>query len=111
MKVKQWIKMHKREIVVGLLAAGGTAAYFLLKEKKVQGLSATLRLSLDLADKNDGEIFMPKSDVYTSLNIHEPSLAVGDLGKLGEELKLRLPNLEDNDKLCHLSVSYSARQK
>lgn len=109
-KVKQWIKIHKREIIIGALAAGGTAAYFLLKEKKVQGLNATLRLSLDFMEKEDGEIFMSKPDVYTSFSIREPGLTVGDLGKLGDELKLRLPSLEDDNKLRHLNVSYSAKK-
>ena len=34
MKVKQWIKDHKKEIIVGAVAAGGTALYFMVKEKE-----------------------------------------------------------------------------
>ena len=33
-KVKQWMKDHKKEIVVFVVAAGGTALYVLEKRKR-----------------------------------------------------------------------------
>ena len=35
-EVKQWIKGHKKEIIICVVAAGGTALYFIRKEKKIQ---------------------------------------------------------------------------
>lgn len=57
MKVKQWIQKHKREIIVGTLAACGTAAYFLIKDKKIKGLKAGVQLSLDLINGDEDADF------------------------------------------------------
>lgn len=37
-EVKQWIKDHKKEIIICVMAAGGTALYFIRKEKKIKGV-------------------------------------------------------------------------
>lgn len=113
-KAKQWIQKHKKEIIVGALAAGGTAAYFLIKDKKNKGLKAGVHLIFEFINGDEDADFYglrSKSDVYTSLNLHKPGLTVGDLGKLGEELKKNIPSLTDDLPINHLSANYNIIRK
>lgn len=41
-KVKIWLKEHQKEIIIAGVTAGGTALYFLRKEKKIKGITAGL---------------------------------------------------------------------
>lgn len=113
-KVKAWLKEHKKELIVGVLAAGGTAAYFLIRDKKIKGLKAGVRLSFELINGDEDADFYglrSKSDVYTSLNLYKPGLTVGDLGRLGAELKKNIPSLTDDLPINHLSANYNIIRK
>lgn len=114
MKVKQWIQKHKKEIIVGSVAAGGTALYFMSKEKKLKGIRAGLRLSFEFLNGKEDDDYFPgrlKSDIYTNLNLHKPGFTVGDLGKLGEELMKNIPSLTKDIAINHLNANYSISEK
>ena len=113
-KVKQWVKDHKKEIIIGAVAAGGTALYFLGKEKNIKGVKAGLRLSFEFLDgEEDGDYYglRSKSDLYTNLNLHKPGYTVGDLGKIGEELMKNIPSLTKDVPINHLNANFNIVKK
>lgn len=114
-KQRKWLKEHKREIIVGAAAVGGTALFFLVKDKKISGIRANANLTLRFLDGVDSEEdcfgWRGKSDVYTNINLNKPDLAISDLGKLGELLKEKIPNLVDETKINHLQANYSIMRK
>ena len=113
-KVKQWMKDHKKEIIVFVVAAGGTALYFLGKEKKIKGVKAGLRLSFEFLDgEEDGDPygFQSKSNRYTNLTLHETDYTVGDLGKIGEELMKNIPSLTKDVPINHLNANFNIVKK
>lgn len=113
-KVKQWMKDHKKEIVVFVVTAGGTALYFLGKEKKIKGVKAGLRLTFGfLNEEEDGDYygFQSKNNLYTNLNIHEPGYTVGDLGKVGTELMKNIPSLTKDVPINHLNANFNIVKK
>lgn len=113
-KVKQWMKDHKKEIVVFVVAAGGTALYFLGKEKKIKGVKAGLRLSFEFLDgEEDGDYYglRSKSNIYTNLNLNEPGYTVGDLGKIGAELMKSIPSLTKDVPVNRLSANFNVIKK
>ena len=113
-KVKQWVKDHKKEIIIGAVAAGGTALYFLGKEKKIKGVKAGLRLYFEFFNgEEDGDYYdlRSKSDSYTNLTIHNPGYTVGDLGKIGEELMKKIPSLTKDVPINHLNANYNIIKK
>ena len=113
-KVKQWMKDHKKEIVVFVVAAGGTALYFLGKEKKIKGVKAGLRLSFEFLDGEEGEDYYSRlsdSECYTNLNIHKPGYTVGDLGKIGEELMKKIPSLTKDVPINRLNANFNVIKK
>lgn len=93
MKMKKWIKDHKKEIIVGIAAAGVTAAYFLLKDGSVEKLKGHFGISLSFGDR-DGMYLPYRDDTYTNLTLRNPDFTVADLGKVGEELKNRIGSLK-----------------
>lgn len=113
-KVKQWMKDHKKEIIIGVVAAGGTALYFLRKEKKIKGVKAGLRLSFEFLDgEEDGDYYglRSKSNLYTNLTLHKPGYTVGDLGKIGVELMKSIPSLTKDVPINHLNANFNIVQK
>lgn len=113
-KVKQWVKDHKKEIIIGAVSAGGTALYFLGKEKKIKGIKAGLRLSFEfLNGEEDGDYYglRSKSDSYTNLTLHKPGYTVGDLGKIGAELMKNIPSLTKDVPINHLNANYNIIKK
>ena len=113
-KVKQWVKDHKKEIIIGAVAAGGTALYFLGKEKNIKGVKAGLRLYFEfLNGEEDGDYYdlRSKSDSYTNLTLHNPGYTVGDLGKIGEELMKKIPSLTKDVPINHLNANYNIIKK
>ena len=113
-KVKQWVKDHKKEIIIGAVAAGGTALYFLGKEKKIKGVKAGLRLSFEFLDgEEDGDYYdrLSDSECYTNLTLREPGYTVGDLGKIGEELMKKIPSLTKDVPINHLNANYNIIKK
>ena len=113
-KVKQWMKDHKKEIVVFVVAAGGTALYFLGKEKKIKGVEAGLRLSFKfLNSEEDGDPYgiQSKSNRYTNLTLNNPGYAVGDLGKIGVELMKSIPSLTKDVPIDHLNANFNIIKK
>lgn len=113
-KVKQWVKDHKKEIIIGAVAAGGTALYFLGKEKKIKGVKAGLRLSFGFLDGGEDEDYYDsrsKNNLYTNLNIHNPGYTVGDLGKIGTELMKNIPSLTKDVPINHLNANFSIIKK
>lgn len=109
-EVKQWIKDHKKEIIVFVVAAGGTALYFIRKEKKIKGSKAGLRLTFGFFNGGeDVDYYGPqsKSDLYANLNIHEPGYTVGDLGKLGSELMKNIPSLTKDVPINRLNANFT----
>ena len=103
-KVKQWMKDHKKEIVVFVVAAGGTALYFLRKGKKIKSVEAGLRLSFEFLDGKD-------SECYTNLTLREPGYTVGDLGKIGEELMKKITSLTKDVPINHLNANFNIVKK
>lgn len=113
-KVKQWMKDHKKEIVVFVVAAGGTALYFLGKEKKIKGFKTELRLTFGFSNGGeDVDYYGPqsKSNLYTNLNLHDPGYTVGDLGKIGAELMKNLPSLTKDVPINHLNATFNNIKK
>lgn len=113
-KVKQWMKDHKKEIIIGVAAAGGTALYFLGREKKIKGVKAGLKLTFGFLDgEEDGDYYglQSKSDRYTNLTLHQPGYTVGDLGKIGEELMKSIPSLTKDVSINHLNANFNAIKK
>lgn len=113
-KVKQWMKDHKKEIIIGVVAAGGTALYFLGKEKKIKGVKAGLRLTFEFFDgKEDGDYYglQSKSDRYTNLTLYQPGYTVGDLGKIGEELMKSIPSLTKDVSINRLNANFNIVKK
>lgn len=111
-KVKTWFKEHKKEIIVGAVAAGGTALYFLFKDKKINiktnGISLTLRLlNNELEDREDVLGYRRRgSNSYASLNMNNPDITLKDMGKLGEMIKEKFPMITKETKIDYLSVSH-----
>lgn len=113
-KIKQWVKDHKKEIIVGAVAASGTALYFLRKEKKIKGVKAGLRLSFEFLDGGEDEdYYNPRSEssLYTNLNLHKPGYTVGDLGKIGAELMNKIPDLTKDVPINHLNANFNVIKK
>ena len=113
-KVKQWMKDHKKEIVVFVVAAGGTALYFLGKEKKIKGVKAGLSLSFKFLDgEEDGDYYdlQSNSNRYTNLSLRNPGYTVGDLGKIGEELMKSIPSLTKDVPVNRLSANFNVIKK
>ena len=113
-KVKQWMKDHKKEIIIGVVAAGGTALYFLRKEKKIKGIKAGLRLSFEFLDGGRDEDFYglrSKSDLHTNLNLNKPGYTVGDLGKIGVELMKNIPSLTKDVQINCLNANFDIIKK
>ena len=113
-KVKQWMKDHKKEIVVGVVAAGGTALYFLGKGEKIKGAKAGLRLSFRfLNGEEDGDPYgiQSKSNCYTNLTLNNPGYTVGDLGKIGAELMKNIPSLTKDVPINHLNANFNVIKK
>lgn len=113
-KVKQWMKDHKKEIVVCIVAAGGTALYFIRKEKKIKGFKTGLRLTFGfLNEEEDGDYFdsRSKNNLYTNLNLNEPGYTVDDLGKIGAELMKNIPSLTKDVPINHLNANFNILKK
>ena len=113
-KVKQWVKDHKKEIIIGAVAAGGTALYFLGKEKNIKGVKAGLRLSFQFLDgEEDGDPYgiQSKSNCYTNLSLRNPGYTVGDLGKIGAELMKNIPTLTKDVPINRLNANFNVIKK
>ena len=113
-KVKQWMKDHKKEIVIFVVAAGGTALYFLGKEKKIKGVKAGLKLSFEFLDGKEDEDYyarLSNSECYTNLTLREPGYTVGDLGKIGEELMKKIPSLTKDVPINRLNANFNVIKK
>lgn len=111
-KVKQWMKDHKKEIIIGVMTAGGTALYFIGKEKKIKGVKAGFRLTFGfLEGDEDCYDLRSKSNLYTNLNLHNPGYTVGDLGKIGEELMKNIPSLTKDVSINHLNANFNIVKK
>lgn len=113
-KVKQWMKDHKKEIIICVATAGGTALYFLRKEKKIKGLKSGLRLFFEFLDgEEEGDYYglRSKSNLYTNLNLDKPGYTVGDLGKIGEELMKNIPSLTKDVPINHLNANFNIIKK
>ena len=113
-KVKQWMKDHKKEIIVCVVAAGGTALYFLGKEKKIKGVKAGLRLTFGFIEGEEDEDpygIQSKSNRYTNLTLHNPGYTVGDLGKIGAELMKNIPSLTKDVPINHLNANFDVIKK
>lgn len=113
-KVKQWMKDHKKEIIIGVVAAGGTALYFLGKGGKIKGVKAGLRLSFGFLDgEEDGDPYGIKSNsnCYTNLTLRNPGYTVGDLGKIGAELMKSIPSLTKDVPINRLNANFNVIKK
>ena len=113
-KVKQWMKDHKKEIIICVVAAGGTALYFIRKEKKIKGIKAGLRLSFGfLNEEEDGDYYdsRSKNNLYANLNLNNPGYTIGDLGKIGAELMKNIPSLTKDVPINHLNANFNIVKK
>lgn len=108
MKIKKkWIKDHKKEIIVGIAATGATAAYFLLMNESVEKLKGHFGISFSFGDR-DGMYLPYRGDTsYTNITLRNPGFTVADLGKIGEELKNRIPSLKDETQIGNLIANYT----
>lgn len=110
--VKQWLKNHKKEVIICAVTAGGTALYFIEKEKKIKGVKAGLRLTFGfLEGDEDCYDLRSKSNLYTNLNLHNPGYTVGDLGKIGAELMKNIPSLTKDVPIDHLNANFNTVKK
>lgn len=103
-KVKKWFKDHKKEIIVGVVAVAGTAV--LMRTKKVYA-KANLSIGLNFLDGSDDDgPFFRRGGNYTNINMSKPGLKISDLGKLGETLLEKIPDLTKDSLVNHLNCSY-----
>lgn len=106
-KVKKWIQEHKREIIVGATAIAGTAIFFILKERKVNGFNPKLNLSIRLFEGDNRDDYGPRTNsLYTNVSLNNPGLTIGELGNLGELIKKHIPNISNDCILDHLHFNY-----
>ena len=113
-EVKRWMKDHKKEIIICVVAAGGTALYFIRKEKKIKSIKAGLRLTFGfLNEEEDRDYYgrLSDSECYTNLNLHKPGYTVGDLGKIGAELMKNIPSLTKDVPINHLNANFNVIKK
>lgn len=113
-KVKQWMKDHKKEIIICVATAGGTALYFLRKEKKIKGVNAGLRLYFEFLDgEGDGDYYglRSKNNICTNLTLNKSGYTVSDLGKIGEELMKNIPSLTKDVLIDHLNANLNIIKK
>lgn len=110
-KIKTWLKEHKKEIIVGVVATGVTATYFLIKQKKISlqgGLRLTMNISNRPEDTSEGPYDYVSYKDYNRLANHinatyyNPNIKVSELGKLGDVLK----NLVDEEAIVTCVTSY-----
>lgn len=111
-KVKTWFSEHKKEIIIGALAAGGTAFYFVAKEKGFR-VQAVIRLTLRFLDGPNEDEFGWKDnrEIYTSFNMNNPDLSISDLGKFGDLLREKIPQISDATRIDNISANYTFKTK
>ena len=108
------MKDHKKEIIVCAVTAGGTALYFLGKERKIKSVKAGLRLYFEFLDGKEGEDYYARlsdSECYTNLTLNNPGYTVGDLGKIGAELMKSIPSLTKDVPINHLNANFNVIKK
>lgn len=104
-KIKIFIKKHKKEIVVGSIAAAGTAAFFLIKEKKANfGVSISMRVG-------DYERWDENSRIHSSINLHNPDMYLGDLGEIGAKMIKMLPGTTAETKISNFHIDHTIFEK
>lgn len=103
--LKIWIKEHKKEIMIGIGAAGCTALYFMTKDKKI---SCGVQLSIDLFNGKIDNIpdTLGKQSLYSNINLSNPDLSIKDLGKLGDLIKKTIPDVTNTTTIDFLSANY-----
>lgn len=106
-KVKTWLKEHKKDIMIGIAAAGGTALFFLLKDNKINGIDSDMRLSLRFLKEPKEEFSYNKSHLFNNFNLDNPDLTIKELGKLEDILKEFMPAIDDETKIGSINVNYS----
>lgn len=104
-KIKQWIKNHKKELVAGAIAVGGTSLFFLIKENRLKGIRGFASLTLNFGVDDHGKKDDIKQSTY--LTLRNSSFTISDLGKLGSFIKEEIPYIKDDQKIGHLSVNYN----
>lgn len=104
MKIKKWIKDHKKEIIVGIAAAGVTAVYFLKKDDHKKG---NFEISFSFGDKDKSFLPYRGDDEYINLNLRDTKFTVKDLGVVGEELKNRISLLTDDTLIRNINANHS----
>lgn len=101
---KIWLKQHKKDILMNVLSvAGGTCLYFLIKEKR--GIRSNVRLSLNFLD--DISLGSRGDSTYINANISDPTLSVGDLGKLSDILKRDFYMISEDTKVQNINIQYN----
>lgn len=106
-KIKQWIKNHKKDIGLFILAVGGTSTFFLIKEGKLKCIHGYFSLNFNISTQRAGGYNLNDSTFYQSFNLDDPDISVGDLGKLGDVLKKYISGIGDETKLTTVSASFN----
>ena len=108
-KIKEWFQEHKKEIKVGVMVAAGTAVFFIFKNKKPCGIRTNLSLSFRFFegedDLNGHNGVFSRNETYITLD--KPNITIKEMGKLGELLKKKIPELTGGMKVDYLSCNYS----
>jgi hypothetical protein len=98
-KVKKFVKEHKKEILVGVLASAVSSYIWM---RKGYHLKVTKYLSLDIGLSRNPEHV---GNAYLNLNKSEYTLE--DFGKVGEDLLKLLPRtIDDGRKVTRIGVNY-----
>lgn len=102
---KIWLKEHKKELIVGVVAVAGTV--FIMRTKKIYA-KGNLTLGVNFLDgADDDSPYFGRGDNYTNINMIKPNLKVSDLGKLGETLLEKIPDLTKDSAIDYLNCSYN----
>lgn len=95
-----FLKKHRGEILAAVGAVAATSAVFIFKGRRVDlgYLSINLRLGERRvrSEHNYGHMSFNTLDQFT----------IGDLGKVGEDLIKRIPDISADTKLENISVNY-----
>lgn len=105
-KIKIWFKKHKKEIIIGMVAAGGTALCFLVKEKKIKGVEARLNLSFQFLDGDADGYGYRDEGTHVHINIRNSNLNLSNMEEIKKEIMKYIPSLSNDTKLTNLNIDY-----
>jgi hypothetical protein len=106
MRIKNFVKEHKKELISAAVAAGVTSFVFVKFGKRSFPKTPFVSLNV-LAEVSNSEYFSTTNVNSGYFNIDLKDAKVKDFGKVGEQLISTFPKLEESTLVNNISVSYS----